>query len=364
MVRAGPERTFMDGLAESLGRSPELFPFVLDVGKDTLSLIRLTQSDYQKASFLDRRILTPRTIGRTLPWRQVAISIEEAKLAQTCNFIFHIGHVGSTLLSRLLGAHPGVFALREPQILRLFAQIRSEPETQARVWSDDDFHQRLDGCLKLLSRAFEADQNALVKATSFVSELACTMLAGSSLPKAIMMFVAPESYLATILGGPNSRQETKVLTPSRLRRLNRRVGREAWRLASLGEGEAIALGWACEMSALAEAAQLAGKRAFRLDFDRFLDDPKSHLAAAFLHLDIDANNRELRAILEGPEMQRYSKAPEHAYDAALRRTVLNEARATYAVEIARGLAWLDKAAAEFAPVRDALNFAANSTPSR
>jgi hypothetical protein len=347
----------MDGLAESLGRSPELFPFVLDVGKDTLSLIRLTQSDYQKASFLDGRILTSRTIGRTLPWRQVAASIEAAKLAQTCSFLFHIGHVGSTLLSRLLGAHRGIFALREPQILRLFAQVRSEPETQARVWSEDDFQQRLDGCLKLLSRTFEADQSALVKATSFVSELATVMLAGPTHPKAIMMFVSPESYLATILGGPNSRQEAKVLTPARLRRLNRRVGREAWRLASLGEGEAIALGWACEMSALALAADQAGPRVFRLDFDRFLDDPKSHLAAAFRHLEIETTGRAIDEILAGPDMQRYSKAPEHAYDAALRRSVLNDARATHAAEIARGLAWIEKAAAEFETVRAAIAFA-------
>ncbi len=352
----------MDGLAESLGRSPELFPYVLDVGKDTLSLIRLTQSDYQKASFLDARILTPRTIGRTLPWRQVAVSLEAAKLAQTCNFIFHIGHVGSTLLSRLLGAHRRVFALREPQILRLFAQIRSEPETQARVWSESDFDQRLDGCLKLLSRTFDGDQIALVKATSFVSELAAAMLAGPSLPKALMMFVSPESYLAAILGGPNSRQEAKTLTPSRLRRLNRRVDRDAWRLASLSEGEAIALGWACEMSALAEAARVAGERALRIDFERFLDDPKTHLAAAFRHLDIDASERELREILQGPELQRYSKEPEHAYDTTLRNAVLNEARATHTGEIARGLAWLEKAAVEFEPVRDAMNYATVSTP--
>ena len=350
----------MDGLAESLGRSPELFPYVLDVGKDTLSLIRLTRSDYETASFLDGRILTPRTIGRTVPWRQVAVSIEAAKLVQSCNFIFHIGHVGSTLLSRLLGAHRSVFALREPQILRLFAQIRSEPETQARVWSDDDFRQRLDGCLKLLSRTFEPDQNAWVKATSFVSELASSVLAGPPLPKALMMFVSPESHLATILGGPNSRQEAKTLTPGRLRRLNRRVGREAWRLASLSEGEAIALGWACEMSALAEAGNAAGARVFRLDFDGFLDDPGSNLAAVFRHFDLDATPGDVQAILDGPDMRRYSKAPEHAYDANVRRAVLNEARATHGAEIARGLAWLEKAAAEFVPVGDAVAFAAAS----
>jgi hypothetical protein len=53
-------------------------------------------------------------------------------------------------------------------------------------------------------------------------------------------------------------------------------------------------------------------------------------------------------------MRRYSKSPEHAYDAALRRDVLNEARAAHGAEIKRGLAWLDHAAEEFPPVRDAM----------
>jgi hypothetical protein len=56
-------------------------------------------------------------------------------------------------------------------------------------------------------------------------------------------------------------------------------------------------------------------------------------------------------------MRRYSKAPEHAYDAALRRAVLDEARALHGEEIRRGLSWLEDAAAEYSAVRDAMTFA-------
>jgi hypothetical protein len=62
-------------------------------------------------------------------------------------------------------------------------------------------------------------------------------------------------------------------------------------------------------------------------------------------------------MLDGPDMRRYSKAPEHAYDAVLRRDVLNEARAMHRTEIRRGLAWLDRTAVQFAPVREAMAFA-------
>ncbi|MGC8517731.1 MAG: hypothetical protein ACP5P4_04285, partial [Steroidobacteraceae bacterium] len=37
------------------------------------------------------------------------------------HYIFHIGHVGSTLISRILGEHPGFHAVREPALLRAIA---------------------------------------------------------------------------------------------------------------------------------------------------------------------------------------------------------------------------------------------------
>jgi len=348
----------MDELQEPLSRSPELFPHLLDLRTDSVSFIRLRKIDYERASFLDERVLTSQSLVRALAWPQVVAAIDAAQLTERCHFIFHIGHVGSTLLSRLIGAHPAVFALREPMILRTLALIDSELDSRPEVWRDGDFGARLSGSLKLLSRTFDARQIALVKATSFVGEMAASLLSRASTPKAILMYVSPERYLATILGGPNSRQEAKLLAPSRLRRLHRRIGAEVWRLASLSEGEVIALSWACETAALAEAARVAGDRACRIDFDEFLAAPSTQLESVFRELEVTATAGEVQAILAGPDMRRYSKAPEYAYDAALRLDVLNAARAAHGIEIRRGLAWVDRAAAQFAAVRHAMALAA------
>jgi hypothetical protein len=345
----------MSAIAEELGASPTLFPYMLDVPRDSVSFLRLTRADYERASFLDARLLSPQISSHALPWAQVAAAIDAAGLTERCGFIFHIGHVGSTLLSRLIGAHSSAFSLREPLMLRTFAQLSGEPD-RPRAWFQDQFDARLTGGLKLLSRTFETRQLSVVKATSFVSELAGTLLSRASAPKALMMHVSPESYMATILGGPNSRQEARILAPSRLLRLHRRIGCEVWPLASLSEGEVLALSWASEMSALAHAADLDRSRVFQLDFDRFLVNPAPLLSSVLRHFDLEATSGEVRAILEGPDMRRYSKAPEHAYDAALRRDVLNEARAAHGPEIRRGLAWLDRAAAQFPAVRDAMGF--------
>lgn len=347
----------MDGIPEDLGRSPELFPHQLNVRDDSIEFLRLSRADYETASFLDGRILTPGSQRVELPWPQVAGAIKAAGLAEACDYIFHIGHVGSTLLSRLVGAHRGVFALREPAVLRTFAQINEEPEAKPRAWPDAGWDERLGGCLKLLSRTFEPQQIAVIKATSFVCEISAALLSRPANPKALMMFVSPESYLATILGGPNSRREAALLTPSRLARLQRRIGADVGQATRLSEGEAVALGWACETAALAHSASAAAARVLRLDFDRFLAEPLL-LMTVLQHFGIDAGLREVHAILRGPHMRRYSKAPEHAYDAALRREVLDEARAVHGEEIRRGLAWLDRAAAQFAAVRAAMLFAA------
>jgi hypothetical protein len=346
----------MNDLQESLTRSPQLFPYSMDLAGDGVSFVHLAKADYERASFLDPRILTPQTRAYSLPWAEIARAIDSAQLKEHLGFIFHIGHVGSTLLSRLIGAHPCAFSLREPMLLRGFAQLKSEPRHAPAAWGGDAFEARLTRTLQLFSRTFEDRELSVVKATSFVSELSTTLLSRASAPKAIMMYVSPESYIATILGGANSRQEAKVLTPGRLQRLQQRIGCEAWRGEHLSEGETLALAWACEMSALAQAAKSSAARL--VDFDQFLINPSS-LLEILRHFDIDATAAQVQTILEGPDMRRYSKAPEYAYDTALRLEVLNEARALHGAEIRRGLNWLERAAAQFEPVGAALALTAS-----
>jgi hypothetical protein len=343
-------------LSAWLGKSPELLPHALDVSDDRVHFVEMTRADYAQASFLDARLLSAGKTRHTFAWRDVAAALRSAALREHCGFIFHIGHVGSTLLSRLMGSHARVFALREPLVLRTFALLLAENANT--MWSAGEYDAHLADCLALLSRTYKPGQLAIIKATSFVSELAPALLARAAAPRALIMYVPPESYLATILGGPNSREEARILTPHRLQRLQRRIGCEAGALASLSEGESIALGWACEMSALARAACTAGVRARGVDFEKFLSAPGEVLHGALAHFGIEATPGELRAILEGPDMHRYAKAPEHAYDARLRAEVLTEARATHAAEIHRGLAWLERAARQFDAVGDALEFAA------
>ena len=70
--------------------------------RESCLVIELGETAYRAASFLDDRILSPATRGGWLPLDRV---LDAARLAidrRPLHFIFHTGHVGSTLVSRLL----------------------------------------------------------------------------------------------------------------------------------------------------------------------------------------------------------------------------------------------------------------------
>jgi hypothetical protein len=314
---------------DAIAGSPDLFPLVMDLAEDRAAVVRLSETLYSELSFLDERLLPSVELAGWAPWADLRRASE--RLTGECDFIFHIGHVGSTLLSRVLGASERVFSVREPAILRTLATSGADEKAAP--------------FLRFCARVYRPGQKTLLKATSFVSEIAPLLMDCSAGARAILLSVPLRVYMATILAGPNSRLELKATAPARLARLGRRLGRTPWRLEASSEGELIALGWTSEICALAETAERLEGRTLWLDFEDILDAPAAGLTAALTFLHGEARPEELAGMLRGRDFGRYSKAPEYAYDADLRRRLLARARADHAMEIRRGVAWLEAAAA-------------------
>lgn len=318
--------------AADLVADPAWFPFSLDLAADQLLFVRLEEAALRSASFLDQRVLQAAGPRHALPW-DAATATLAAGAQRDVQYIFHIGHVGSTLVSRLLGELRDVSALREPLLLRQFAEALGAGRWGAAEGS------RLDALTTLLSRAFRPGQRALVKATSFTSEIADRLVPPGS--RALFLYVSPGAYIETILGGDASRQELAMLTPSRIARLARRCPGLALDPERLGEAQKAAVGWACEMTSLQRsAAALGADRVLWVDFDRFLEDPAGTLAAAAAFLGHALDPAQARALCAGPLMRRYSKALEYEYSPGLRREVLADARRRFGREIDAALAAL------------------------
>ena len=316
-MSAPPRALFLCYGRGKMSETPEWLPFIWDAASGRLTWLALSEAEYRAASFLDQRLLTPGSRTRQSPWPAMP-----AGARRDANWIFHIGNVGSTLVSRLLGELPEVFAVREPQLLRQLDESA-------------DF----DTVSALLSRTFRPEQRANVKATSFTSEIADRLVPPGS--RALFLYATPDHYLENILAGENSWQTLEALGPVRLARLQRRCPGLAADPRAMNDGLKAALGWACEMTSLeAAASRLPEGAVLWMDFDLFLADPTAHFTAVARHFGHPVDAAAARAICEGPLIGRYSKALDYEYSPALRREILADARRRHGGAIRDALNWL------------------------
>jgi len=338
-----------DALA-ALAATPKWLVFDLDPATDRATLLALDESAYRAASFLDQRAIPPGARLVEAPWSEIAAAIPEAS-RRDAQFIFHIGNVGSTLISRLLGELPGGFALREPLLLRTFFD-QLDPDLST-GWSAQEAAARLDVLRALLSRTFRPEQRSVVKATSFTAEIAARVVPEGS--RALFLFASAPHYLANILAGQNSRETLERLGPTRLRRLRRRCPGLSLDLGTTSDARKAALGWACEMTALVEnARQLPAGTVKWLDFDQFLAEPAVHLEHIADHFGLDLDVQAAGRLVSGPLMRRYSKALEYDFSPRDRQEILAEAHRRHGVAIRDALVWLNELAARYPAVAAAI----------
>jgi len=317
--------------ADDIARDARWLAQALDLAAGQVRLIAMDRASYRAASFLDDRMLQQPVDAQIVAWPEVEAAMAGDRRSDA-RWIFHIGHVGSTLVSRLLGELDGVLALREPRLLRDLAV--SPPEVRAPY---------LPVVTKLMSRSF--GEIACVKATSFVSEIAPELVPPGE--RALFMYARSRNYIASILAGENSGRELHALAASRAQRLARRVS-ALW--AAHSDAELAAVAWACEMTALEAAADaMADRLVDWADFDRMLDNLPAQLSRVAKFFGFDAAPGQLAAIATGPLVGRYSKALEYDYSAGLRRELIAEAEAAHGGAIDAALAML-RSAAEKSPM--------------
>jgi len=315
--------------AEEIARDARWLVQAFEPSAGAVRLIEMDREAYRAASFLDDRMLQQPVNAKAVPWPTVAgaVALDSRRDAR---WIFHIGHVGSTLMARLLGELPGVLSVREPRFLRDLTAIAAARRSAF-----------TDAAQALFSRTFGSEERALVKATSFVSEIAPELVAAGE--GALFMFASPGNYVASILAGENSLQELRLLAKNR-------AGRMAGRVRELDDRDRsaahlAAAAWACEMTSLESAAEAMPDRSINwLDFDRMLEDVEGAMARAARFFGFETRQEQLREIVSGPLMRRYSKALEYEYSPGLRRNLLDEARRLHGRDIDGAMTMLEGAA--------------------
>jgi hypothetical protein len=266
-------------------------------------------------------------------------------------FIFHTGHVGSTLVSRLLDEAGTVLSLREPLPLRTLAEAHDGLGRNDSLVSNAHFDATLATFMSLWGRGYDTTRAVVVKATSSAGRIASAILGRSDNSRALYLNLRAEPYLATLLAGQNSPIDLRGHGPERIRRLSLRLAAPPAALHTMSTGELAAMSWLAETWAQRDAAARFGDRVMPLDFEAFLADVPASMARIVGHFGMEADERYLSQVGRSPVLTRYSKAPEFAYTPALRAEVLRDSRRNNREEIRKGMRWLERIAESEPPVR-------------
>ena len=319
--------------ADEIARDATWLAQALDPNAGMVRLVAMDRDSYRAASFLDDRLMQQTVDSQILPWPDVAAAVE-GDLRTDARWIFHIGHVGSTLISRLLGEIDRVLAIREPRLLR---DVAMTPEAVRGV--------HLRSIPRLMSRTFADNEIACVKATSFASEIAPNLVPPGE--RALFMYASPRNYIASILAGENSVKELHALADYRAQRL---TGRGIALPASRHDADRAAAAWACEMTTLEAAADvMADRQVAWADFDATLNNMTAELGRVATFLGFNADAAKLDAIARGPLMMRYSKDPDYEYSPNLREQLIAQEVRLQGADIDAALAML-RSAAEKSPL--------------
>ena len=341
---AGPQNAGVRDLEALLPASPDAWPHNLDLAGGRVLVVRLDEHGYRNASFLDDRILSPTTRAAWLPGAAVTEASRRVSDPRPLHFIFHSGHVGSTLLSRLLDDCAPLLSLREPLLLRTMAEAHDTLGRPESLLAASQFEALLDMALRLWSRGYAGTRAVVVKATSSAGRLAPVILSRAPDSRAVYLNLGAEPYLATLLGGANSATDLRGHGPGRMRRLLAGRDLPVQPLHALSPGELAALGWLVESLSRRQAMAGLGARVLALDFDAFLADVAGELARVTGHFGLVADAATIGAAAAGPVMRQYSKAPQLPFPPGERTARLEASRRENRAEIARGLDWLERLA--------------------
>jgi hypothetical protein len=330
-----------EDLLRQLPLSPDPYPQNVDFTRESVLVVLLDANTYRAASFLDDRILGPGMKGAWLPFGSVSRASLQVRLSRPLHFVFHTGHVGSTLLTRLLEETGGALSLREPLPLRTLAQVHDELGRVDSLLSTDELDAALATFARLWSRGYATTSAVVVKATSSASRLAVPILTSRTDTRAVYMNLHAEPYLATLLAGQNSPIDLRGHGPERMRRLQARSAEVLPHLSTLSLGELAAMSWLAESCTQREAVERFPERIMALDFDDFLAAVGNSMARVLDHLGLAHDARALSALERSPVLTRYSKAPEYAYTPDTRAEILRDSRRDNREEIRKGMAWLE-----------------------
>lgn len=329
-----------DPRIQGLFDSPEMLLRDISLEQKAARFLPMTELGYRASAGLDKRAVTQGLEGFALPVDDVLGLMHRAEQpVRPTDFLFHVGHCGSTLLSRLLGELPGHFVLRDPMPLTRVSQAVQQIE-QDEAFDAETVDKMLAICVGLLGRTYAPEERALVKPAFLAFPTYRNLFRAHPDNRAVLLDLDLETFLASVLR-PKLMDTHRGFVDELYRTPWRNAFGEELDVAAMGPGEIAAVMWLMHQLSLQAvvdeaAAQDGAERVLRLRFEDYLADPAGTITRISAALGFEQDPQLVAELVASPLTERHAKDTEQAYSAAMREEALSSARETYADDIRAG----------------------------
>ena len=334
---------------------PLYFPFQL-LPDQRIGFLKISKDTFKQSSFLDRRIQGADKKIFSLSTLAVDNQLKELKINTKKDLIhiFHISHVGSTFVSRLLESLDEIKVLREPNILRDLTREFSKAIRFSSEYKKLELDSILSGILKSFLCGNES--KVVIKHTS----------SNLSLPighnhirnieqKEILLYTKLQTFLSHSVTSLGLKGDAEGSAQTRLNQLNKICFSNFFKLNDLQYLEIVSLIWMVECSKIL-ARKASNKNTLLINFDdEFTENKKKETITKIIKYIFDDNYNSLDTIMLSKEWHINSKNGEE-FSFKIRQDRIKKNKLSTEKEIEVVLGWVERICKEEPYLMPLLNY--------
>ena len=312
--------------------NPEWMPW--EVTEQTLAFRHLTAERVRSAAFLDSRSAKSGDQMVKLPLAQLRTVSFNLHKPRPISHIFHLSHVGSTFIGRLLADVEKLTVLREPQVLRGLTQLFYRQRFGQISIAREELEAITGKIASLLGRS--ASGHVAIKHTSSNLSLAPLLSIDFAPNGALAIYTSLVDFLAHSMVSDGLKSDSVSNAERRLVQLNELLYLDQLRLPGLSYAQVVAVNWLIECQRLHMLNQ-AFPSVKLMDFDRTASEPEllvETLAAALPVIDKTAKKKLLKSEAWGKSAK---SGKDFTYEDRAKK--LAESKRKHAEEIKSALIW-------------------------
>jgi len=314
--------------------------FLLSYSGKDLIFVEMNRDSYHRSIFCDARIISSTGSRVKASFSDVYNYFSSNSWSKPeLNFIFHIAHCGSTLLSRALDLKHENLVYREPFALRELAvdfASATHPLDSDQIWK-----QKFELATGLLGRKYEAEQRIIIKANVPINFIIPQLMDINQNSKGIFLYHTLEHYLLSILKSQNHQNWIKSVTRLVGKSADAIVGINEQQRADLSVPQLAAYLWLAQMSIYNEMLNKYPGTC-SLNAEEVFNNPQPTLTSAFTFIGQTVSDEKISEIVGGELFSHNSKMPTVKFDNSMRLNLRDGLRIHLASELVEARTWLEE----------------------